>query len=58
METSERRISQDISGPLSGTPDDTTDNAHVANNCHPAGERPNKTPIFISEVIDTRSFLA
>ena len=32
--------------------------AHVANLCLPAGERPNKTPIFISGVGDTRDFLA
>ena len=58
IETSERRMSQDMSGPLSGTPDGTTDSAHVANACIPAGQRPNKTPIFISGVRDTRSFLA
>ena len=57
METSERGMSQDMSGPLSGTPDGTTNNAHVANACIP-GQRPNKTPIFISGVSDTRSFLA
>jgi len=30
----------------------------VANACLPAGQRPNKTPIFISGVSDTRAFLA
>jgi hypothetical protein len=30
----------------------------VANTCLPAGERPNKTPIFISGVRDTCAFLA
>jgi hypothetical protein len=39
-------------------PDYTTLRAHVANTCFPAGERPNKTPIFISGVRDTRAFLA
>jgi hypothetical protein len=39
-------------------PDGTTLNAQVANICLPAGERPNKTPIFISDVRDTRAFLA
>ena len=58
METSERRMSQDMYGPLSGTPDGTTNNAHVANACIPARQRPNKTPIFISGASDTRSFLA
>ena len=57
-ETAIRRMSQDMSGPLSGTPAGTTFNAKVANTCAPAGERPNKTPIFISCVSDTRAFLA
>jgi len=43
---------------LSGTPDGNTPNAQVANDCLPAGERPNKTPIFISGVSDTSYFLA
>jgi len=47
-----------MSGLLSGMPDGTTSNVLVANTCLPAGERPNKTPIFISGVSDTRSFLA
>jgi len=58
METSTRRMSNDMSGPLSGMPDGTTNNAQVANACLPAGQRPNKTPIFISGVSDTRAFLA
>jgi len=58
METSKRRMSNDMSGPLSGMPIGTTDKAHVTNVCFPAGQRPNKTPIFISGVIDTRTFLA
>jgi len=58
METTNRRMSSDMSGPLGGMPDGTTSNAQVANACLPAGERSNKTPIFISGVSDTRSFLA
>ena len=50
-------MSSDISGPPSGTPAGTTLNAQVATTSTPA-ERPNKTPIFISGVIDTRAFLA
>jgi len=57
-ETTNRRMSSDTSGPLSDMPDGTTSNAQVANACLPAGERPNKTPIFISGVSDTRTFLA
>ena len=51
-------MSQDMSGPLSGTPDGTTQHDHVANAYLPAGKRPNKTLIFISGVSDTRNFLA
>jgi len=51
-------MSNDMSGPLSGMPVGTTLNAQVANACLPAGQRPNKTPIFISGVTDTRAFLA
>jgi hypothetical protein len=47
-----------MSGPLNDEPDGTTLNAQVANTCLPAGQRPNKTPIFISGVRDTRAFLA
>jgi len=39
-------------------PDGATSNAQVANACLPAGQRPNKKPIFISGVSDTRAFLA
>ena len=46
----------DLSEPLSDTPDGTTDHAHVANTCLPAGERPKRMPIFIAGVSDTRSF--
>ena len=50
-------MSGDMSGPLSGKPDGTTPNSQVANACLSAGECPNKTPIFISGVRDTRAFL-
>jgi hypothetical protein len=39
-------------------PHGTTNRAQVANTCSPAGERPNKTPKFISGVRDNRAFLA
>jgi hypothetical protein len=48
----------DMSGPLSDMPVGTTRNTQVTNTCLPVGERPNKTPIFISGVNYTRSFLA
>ena len=57
-ETVNRRMSSDMSMPLSDKPDGTTPNAQVANTCLSAGERPNKTPIFISGLRDTRAFLA
>jgi len=44
-------------GPLSDMPDGTTVSAQVKNTCIPAGGRPNKTPIFISGLYDTRAFL-
>jgi len=56
-ETAPRRMSTDMSGPLSCMPVGTTVDAHVANPCLPAGECPNKTPIFITIVGDTRVFL-
>jgi len=47
------------SGPLSSMPvGSTTTTAHVTNPILLAGESPNKTPIFISGVGDTRAFLA
>jgi len=58
FETVNRRMSSDMSGPLSDKPDGTTTSAQVTNTCLPAGERPNKTAIFISGVRDTRAFLA
>jgi hypothetical protein len=39
-------------------PDGTTNSAQVTNTCVLARQRPNKTPIFISGVRDTRAFLA
>ena len=56
-ETVNRRMSNDISGPLGDKPDGTTTNAQVTNTCLSAGERPNTTPIFISGARDTRAFL-
>jgi hypothetical protein len=57
-ETDNRRKSSDMSGPLSDKPDGTTQHAQVANTCLPAGQRPNKTPIFITGVSDAHTFLA
>ena len=56
-ETVNRRMSSDMPGPLSDMPDGTTTHAQVTNAYFPAGERPNKRPIFISGVRDTRAFL-
>jgi len=42
---------------LSDVPDGTN-HTQVANTCVPTGERPIKTPIFISEVRDNHAFLA
>jgi hypothetical protein len=61
LEAATRRMSlTDMSGPLCGMPDGTTPNAHVATTrVVPIGERPNKTPMFISGIgSDARSFLA
>ena len=46
-ETANRRMSNDMSGPLSDKPDGTTKHPQVANTCLPAGDRPNKKSIFI-----------
>jgi len=56
--TANRRMSSDMSGPLSDMPDAATLNAQEANTCLPAGESTNNTPIFISGFRDTRAFLA
>jgi len=47
METSNRRMSNDMSGPLSGMPDGTTPNSQETNGCLPARRPHNKTTIFI-----------
>jgi hypothetical protein len=46
-----------MSGLLSDMPDGATLNAQVYSTCLPTGERPKKTPIFISGFRDTRAFL-
>jgi uncharacterized membrane protein YidH (DUF202 family) len=51
-------MSTDMSEPVTDIPDGITIRAQVANTCLPAGERPDKTPIFISGVRDARTFLA
>jgi len=51
-------MSSDMSGPLGGTPAGTALSAQVATTCVPAGECPNRTPIFISGVSDSRAFVA
>jgi hypothetical protein len=56
-ETAKRRMSSDMSGPLSEKPDGPTPQALVTNTCLPAGEPPNKTPIFITGDSDARTFL-
>jgi hypothetical protein len=38
---------EDMSELLCDMPDGTTSTAHMINTCAPAGQRPNKTPIFI-----------
>ena len=57
-ETANRRMSSDMPGTLSDKSHGTTPHAQVANICLPAGERPNKTLIFITGVSGARSFLA
>jgi hypothetical protein len=59
FEAALRRMSQgDMSGPLCGMPDGTTSSAHGVNACTPAGQRPNKIPIFITSFNDSHAFLA
>jgi hypothetical protein len=50
-ESAIRRMSNDKPGPLSGKPDGTTPHAQVSNTCLPVGERPNKTPILLQELL-------
>ena len=48
----------DMSGPLCGMPQGTTSSAQVDNAAAPAAERQNRTPIYVTGVTDTRSFLS
>jgi hypothetical protein len=57
-ERDNRRTSSDMSGHLSVKPDITTYHAQLAKTCLPAGQRPNKTPFYISGFSDARTFLA
>jgi len=59
-EVATRRMSlEDMSGSLCGMPVGTTVSAEVAtNSAATAGERQNKTPIYVSGVTDTRGFLS
>lgn len=57
-ESDNRRISSNMFGPLSDKPDGTTTNSQANSTCLPAGELPNKTPIFIKRMSDARTFLA
>jgi hypothetical protein len=47
-ETAKRRMSSDMFGPRSDKPNGTTTNAQLTNTCLAAGQRANKTPIFIT----------
>jgi hypothetical protein len=57
-ETADTRMSTNMSGPLSDKPDGNTPIAIVANTCLQAGQRPNKTPIFLIGISDAHSFLS
>ena len=57
-ETTNRRMSRDIYGPVIDKMDGTTQHAQVDNTYLLAEETPYKTPIFISGVRDARTFLA
>ena len=57
-ERANRRISSDMSEPLSNKPGGTTPHAQMNNTCLPGGERRNKRPIFITRVSDAHTFLA
>ena len=50
-ETVSRRMSVDMSRPLSDKPDGTTTHAQVTNACLPAGERSIKTPFLFQEFV-------
>jgi len=58
VESSKRRMSNDMSGPLSRMRDGTTHKAHVTYACLKAGQLHNEAPNFISGVTDTLAFLA
>ena len=57
-ETTTRHIYRDMSWPLSYIPNGTTRPAHVKKSFIPAGEYPNKTPIFVTGDSDTCAFLS
>jgi hypothetical protein len=57
-ETGNKRMPEDMFGPLSDKPNDTTPKAQVTNTSLPAEQRPNKTPVFISGASNTCGFLA
>jgi hypothetical protein len=50
-ERDNRRMSSDMSGALNDKPDGTTPHVQVTNTCLLAGQRHNKTPIFIKEIV-------
>jgi hypothetical protein len=50
-ETAIRRMSSDMSGPLSDIPDGATQKAQLANTCLTAGERSNKRPFLFQEFV-------
>jgi hypothetical protein len=56
--TVNRRMSSDMSGPLSDKSDGTTTLAQGINTCFVVGKCPNKTPFFIAGFRETRAFLA
>jgi hypothetical protein len=57
-ERATRHMFSDMSGSLSDKPDGTKAHTQVTNTCLLAGERPNKTSVFITGTSDTRAFLA
>jgi hypothetical protein len=60
-EAANRRMSLvDMSGPLCGMPEGATTSAKMdpSSIAVPPGERHNKTPVLVTGVVDTRSFLA
>ena len=57
-EAANRRLSQDLPGPLSDTPAGTTSAVSKVAAPVPARQRRNRTPNFITGVTDTHGFLA